>query len=206
MKYLKYIPAILLVPAIVLGANVGVSLDTSEIRMEENLKPGGVYVLSYLRVTNTGDELKDYEMSVIYGEEQKELAPDTEWVEFFPQKFELAPGETKNVRVEMTLPFNAKQGDYLAYLEARVLRDTGVGIAAATRLLFTVGEGTFLQAFASRTLSLIDYYKPWTHIVMWVVVASVPVAILKRNFEFKVNFKSAQKRKGTKAFEFIPRN
>jgi len=207
MKYLKYILIItILIPVFALSANVGVSIDTSEIRMDDVLKPGGVYVLSHLEVTNTGDEEKNYVMSLVYNEEQEELVPPVDWIEFFPQEFTLDPGEVKIVRVELSLPFNAEAGDYLSYLEARVLRESGVGIAAATRLLFSVGEGNFLQAFASRSLALVDYYKPWTHIVMWVVVASVPIAMVKRNFEFKINLKSAKKRAGGKSFELIPKN
>lgn len=203
MNYLKYILIAALIPVISFG-KTGVGLNTSDIKIEETIKPGGIYTLSSLQVKNTGDAETKYAMSVIHHEGQEQLMVPPEWVKFTPETFTLRGGESRFIEVELNIPFSAEAGDYRAYLESRVVRDKGIGVAAAAKLSFSVDEGTFAQALMSRMLTRLDYYKPWTYILLWVFVASVPLAIIKRKFEFKLNIKS-KKRRNEKIFELIPR-
>lgn len=47
-------------------ARVGVGIGTGEIRMAEDLKPGGFYELPILSIFNTGTEPGEYQVSIAY--------------------------------------------------------------------------------------------------------------------------------------------
>ena len=153
-------------------AKIGVGVGLGKIQIDEELSPGGIYKLPTLPVLNTGDEDGNYEVTVTYLSEQPELQPAVEWFKFSPQKFPLAAGQSQNVEVSLSLPVNVRPGNYFAFLEAHpVAKAEGVtiGVAAATKLNFTVKPAGVLGAAIERVRSLFENNAPVSYIVAGIV-------------------------------------
>lgn len=180
--------------ALVSYAQVGVGVSLSEISVDEPLTPGGIYRLPSVGVINTGKEPGDYEVEVSYSSEQKELKPPAEWVIFEPKSFHLEPGEAQQVAITLQIPVKAKPGDYFAYLEAHpVSKGKGVtiGVAAATKLHFTVKPSNVFVAIWAKVSTFFAITAPASYISLG-VLALIGVILLFRRF-FRVRFRLERK-------------
>ena len=156
-------------------AKIGVGVGLGKVQIDEELSPGGIYKLPTLPVLNTGDQDGDYEVTVTY------LQPPVEWFTFGPQKFPLSAGGSQNVEVSLTLPVDARPGDYFAFLEAHpVAKAEGVtiGVAAATKLNFTVKPAGVLGAAVERLRSLLENNAPASYIIIAVVGGVLALSLL----------------------------
>lgn len=93
----------------------------------------------------------------------------------------------------MRVPISVEPGEYFAYLEARpakVISDgsTGasVGIAAATKLYFSVDAANIWEAAYYRARSFWNMYTPWPAVAIGVLLAIVAVLILRRFISFHI--------------------
>ena len=172
------------------SASVGVGVNLGKIRIDEPLKPGGLYTFPVIGVINTGDEAGDYEFAVTYHQDQPELRPAQEWFNFSPDAFYLEAGESQNVTIQLALPVRMKPGDYFAYLEAHPVVISGpgttIGVAAATKTYFTVVPANLWQAMIHRVSTFFVLYAPWTYVVLTVVIGSVLLALFRRFFSFQI--------------------
>jgi hypothetical protein len=177
---------------------VGVGMGAGEIRVTEEIKPGGIYSLPDLRVFNTGDEMTTYGMNVAYHQDNPEQRPEKTWFTFEPPTFTIAPGESELVQVTMFVPVKTNPGDYFAFLESGPVAENGagtsVGVAVATKLYFTVVHANLWQAILFRTSSFFATYAPWSWILTGVVVLLGLSMIMRRYVSFNVSFRS--KREG----------
>jgi len=153
----------LIFPALIL-AGVGVGVNLGKIEIDEPLKPGGIYNLPSIGVINTGDEPGDYELAVTYHQDQPELRPAQEWFSFSPSSFPLEPGQSQSVAIKLSLPMKISPGDYFAYLEAHPIIKAGpgttIGVAAATKIYFTIVPANIWQAITYRISSFFTVYAP----------------------------------------------
>lgn len=177
-------------------AKIGVGVGLGKIQIDEKLSPGGVYKFPTLPVLNTGDESLDYEVEVTYLSDQPELQPPGEWFTFMPQRFPLLAGGSQNVEVSLTLPVDVRPGNYFAFLEAHpVAKGEGVtiGVAAATKLNFTVKPSGVLGAAIERVRSLLENNAPTSYIVIGVIGAalalSFAVAVGRKYLAVQIRFK-----------------
>lgn len=72
----------------------------------------------------------------------------------------------------MTIPLRARPDDYFAFIEAHpVIEATGttVGVAAATRLFFTVRPANLASAVTNRVRSFFETYSPEGYIGLGVL-------------------------------------
>ncbi len=191
-------------PAISL-AKIGVGVGLGKIQIDEQLSPGGIYKLPTLPVLNTGDEDGDYEVEVTYLSDQPEFQPPGEWFTFIPQSFSLDAGGSQLVDISLTLPVDARPGNYFAFLEAHPkTKGEGVtiGIAAATKLNFTVKPAGVLGAAIERLRSLLENNAPASYIIIAVVgavlVLSLLIAAGGKYLTVKIRFKgkSAKDKEG----------
>ncbi len=162
-------------------AKIGVGVGLGKIQIDEKLSPGGIYKFPTLPVLNTGDESLDYEVEVTYLSDQPELQPPGEWFTFTPRTFPLEPGKSQLVEVALTLPVDARPGSYFAFLEAHpVTKGEGVtiGIAAATKLNFTVKPSGVLGAAIERVRSLLEKNAPASYIIIIVIGAVLALSLL----------------------------
>ena len=176
--------ALLAVPAVA-AADVGVGVGTGKIEIQETIKTGGIYTLPAVTVFNTGTEKSAYKMLVTFNQTQPQLKPKAEWFSFSPAQFELEPNKSQVVTPTLHAPLRAQPGDYFAYLEARpaetVQQGTAtIGVAAATKLSFKMGQSNILFAIGYRLLSLYRQFEPWSQIVSVAVVLVIILSLLNR--------------------------
>ncbi|UZE92896.1 MAG: fimbria/pilus periplasmic chaperone [Candidatus Nealsonbacteria bacterium] len=187
-----FLIAVLIFPLIV-SAKAGVGIGTGTIKIDEPLKPGGIYEFPSLGVSNTGDEPADYEMEIAYHSQQPQQRPSKEWFSFSPSLFYLEPKQSQRVVVKLTLPMKTKPGDYFAYLEVHPVVKAGpgatVGIAVATKLYFSVIPANAWQAITYRISSFWTIYSPWTWIVSGIALVAIIIAFLRKNFAFQIGVK-----------------
>jgi len=176
-------------------ARVGVGVGIGKIEIAKPLKPGGVYDLTPLLVLNTGDESSDYEITVAYNSGQSELRPVSSWFSFDPQTFSLKPGGSQSVAVKLTLPVNAKPGNYFAYLQGQPKKKTTtasgatIGVAAATKLYFTVIPANIFQGMYYRFISLYSRFSPWDTVILVMLVVAALVILFKSYFNIQIGVK-----------------
>ncbi len=175
-------------------AKVGVGMGAGEIRVTEDIRPGGIYKLPSLRVFNTGDETATYGMNVAYHQDNPQFRPAITWFTFEPETFTLEPGQSEEIAIAMTVPVKALPGDYFAFLESRPVQTqtegTSVGVAVATKLYFTIVPANLWQAFLYRTTAFMHAYAPWTWIVLGVVLFAAVVYFFTRFFSLNISFRS----------------
>jgi len=147
----------------------GVGISTGEITVATRLAPGAGYALPRISVSNTGDVVTSYELTVTYVEGQRERRPAADWFDFDPRQFALDPGESRSVNIGLTVPRGSEPGDYFALLQAKTVPDlpgtTSVGVAAATKIAFSVGASGWLEAQWRSVNRWLDDAAPWTYVV-----------------------------------------
>lgn len=190
-KLLFFIALIVLVP-VAAQARLGVGVGLGKIQADEPLRAGGIYHLATIPVLNTGTESSYYSMSVQY-HEGVFPRPEKSWLVFSPDTFKLEPGEKRDIDVSLRIPINAQPGDYFSYLEASpntTITSTGgasVGVAAATKLYFTVTPGTWLHGLGYRALAIWRETTPWNIIVLCLIVVALIVRYVKKHFHFNIH-------------------
>jgi len=172
-------------------ADQGVGVNLGSINVDDRLRPGGDYGLPTLGVLNSGDEPGEYILSIGHDEKQTELEPPVGWFEFQPPRFHLDAGETRNVDIRLKLPSGADPGDYFAYIEARPVAksaDANVGIAAATRLSFTVEPSSWLDAQRRIFERWYNDNLPWTFVLPVLGLLSMALFYASKRLRFRLPF------------------
>ncbi len=174
-------------------SKIGVGMGAGEIRVTEDIKPGGIYSLPNLRIFNTGDETTTYGMNVAYHQDYQQIRPAKDWFTFEPPTFTLAPGESQEIRVMMTVPVKTEQGEYFAFLESGPVAThesgTSVGVAVASKLYFTVVPANLWQAITHRVEAFMATYAPWSWIVLNGVIGIVCVLMFARFFSLNISLR-----------------
>lgn len=174
-----------------LFAKVGVGMGAGEVRVTEDIKPGGIYTLPNLRVFNTGDETTTYGMNIAYHQDNPQLRPDKSWFTFNPKTFTVEPGESQEVQVTMFVPVKTNPGDYFAFVESGPLATgdagTSVGVAVATKLYFTVVHANMWQAITYRISAFFDTYAPWPAIALGIVIVGLLGLAFVRFFSLDIS-------------------
>jgi hypothetical protein len=186
---------LLCLPAIAL-ASIGVGVGTGKVNLDQPLKPGGIYDLPALPVLNTGDEPSDYKVTIEYHEGQETrsdmgLKPQAGWFDFTPETFRLEPGKVETVKITLTVPTKTTPGNYFAYLEAQpvVQKESGVasiGIAAASKLYFTVAPSNIFVGIYYRFISIYGRYHPWDTIILAVIAGGLLLFALSKKVKFQI--------------------
>lgn len=178
-------------------ADRGVGVSLSRIDVADVLRPGGSYSLPSLGVLNTGDEPGDYEVRIGYVEGQSQQRPDQGWLDFQPRRFFLQPGESRSVEIRIELPSGADPGDYFAFIEARPVSETSnvsIGVAAATRLSFTVDSSSWFAAQRLRISRFLRDTEPWSYVVEGLIVAGLLVYFVGRYSPVKPSLRFERRR------------
>jgi len=166
------------------------------IQVDEPLLPGSRYNLPSLQVLNTGSEASDYGMELVSIAEQEELQPPDDFIIFSPALFHLEPGASQVVSLSLDIPIRAKPGDYLAYVEAHPVATgagggTQIGVAAATKLYFTVKPANVFIGVINSIVSFFTRTSPVSYIVLGIIVLGLVIFFLRRRI--RVDIRIARK-------------
>ena len=170
-------------------ADKGVAIDLGAVDVTQRLSRGGIYQLPTMGVRNPGSEQTSYVMAVGFLENQPDSKPPTGWFSFSPAEFELGPGETQAVLVELSIPTGARPDTYRALLEARIgsgVEGVVVGAGAAAPVSFAVKPSNVLQAWQLSAQMWLDNHAPWPHLVPVAALVGFVVWLIVRKFEFTV--------------------
>lgn len=172
------------------SAGPGVGVNLGSISVDDLLSPGGGYELPAIGVINTGAEVANYALNVTHTADQLEQRPEAAWFSFDPAVFPLAPGQAETVNIRLSLPSNVPPGEYYAHLEARPIQsgDDSIGVAAATRISFTVEESSWLNAQRRQLNRWLDDYGPWTYAAPLAIAVLILTHRLGRGFRFRLPF------------------
>lgn len=174
-------------------ASVGVGVGTGRISIKEDIKAGSIYNLPPITVFNTGTENATYTMAVTLNEKQPELKPDPKWFTFSPQQFTLTPNQSQTVVPTFHPPLVTPPGAYFAYLEAHPDQTvqqgaTAVGVAAATKLSFTVKASNIFLSILYRLVALYKQFRPWSQVVVIAAGAGLVLFVLNKFLNLRVAF------------------
>ncbi len=174
-------------------AKVGVGMGAGEVRVTEDIKPGGIYSLPSLRVFNTGDETTTYGMNVAYHQDNPQLRPEKSWFTFTPATFTIEPGESQEVQIAMFVPVKTDPGEYFAFLESGPVAEggpgTSVGVAVATKLYFTVIHANLWEAVTYRISAFLTTYSPWSWIALGLGILFAASFVIRKYFSFNISFR-----------------
>ena len=174
----------LLLAASSASADRGVGISVGNISVTEALAQGGTYRLPDFAVINTGDESGMYQVSISPLGRQSQRRPDPDWFEFQPPRFYLEPGQTQDVSVRLLLPSGVDTGSYYTQIQAEPLTEGAgetIGVAAATRLTFTVEPSSWLSAQRLRISRFLRDIEPWSYVVEGLILAGA-IAYLARRY------------------------
>ncbi len=173
------------------SATIGVGVGSGKIVVQEAVLPGGIYNLPSVPVLNTGTQSSQYSMDIEYLQGQQQLQPPKSWFSLDPTTFSLDPEHSQVVKITLSVPVNAKPGDYFAYIEAHPIEVgvsgvTRINIAAAAKLYFVVAPANIFQGIYYRALAFLTQYAPWTYIALSLLGLAVLITIFRRFFSFNL--------------------
>lgn len=172
------------------AADPGVTLGIGKIVMNEPLRAGGHYPLPQVPVTNSGTVESAYQVVINTIEGQEEMKPDPAWFTIRPQSFRLRPQERQEVTVSLDLPWLLRPGAYFCLIQVGPVvevQGTGLGVAAAAKLYFTVEHGNILTATLYSVLDALQKRAPWSYLVLAAVVLVSGYPVLGRVFGIKLS-------------------
>jgi hypothetical protein len=167
-------------------ASVGVGVSPGIIRVDEPLLPGAHYTLPSIQVMNTGTEVDNYEVELVPMVGQQELHPPSEFLDISPTSFHLEPGSSQTVSLSLRIPIKAKPGDYLTYVQTHPSFEGGgmsVGVAAVTKLYFTVKPANMLVGVTNAIANFLSDTAPTSYIFLGVVAVVLLVFFLRRHIK-----------------------
>lgn len=173
-------------------ASIGVGVGTGKIVVDSVIKPGSIYLLPSIAVTNTGDEASDYTTAPAYHEGQKEKIPPKEWFIFEPKVYYLEPGQTQQVTIKLDIPVNAEPGEYFAYIDATPVKTSSkggasIGVAAASKLYFKIDPANILEAVYYRIISIWRELQPWSTRALYIAGIIIALIIFRKFFKVQLN-------------------
>ena len=178
-----------LVPGTV-WAQAGVGVNVGKIQVDESLAPGGIYQLPSVGVINTGHDASDYSVKITSLADQEELTPSEDWFSFSPSVFHLEPGESRPVAIQLDIPITARPGDYFTLVAASpVVTDAPgvvIGVAAATKLYFTVRPSNRFMASALWVYYRVNDTAPYSYLTAGLLVLLILGYFGKRHLRIQI--------------------
>ena len=91
----------------------------------------------------------------------------------------------------------AEPGDYFAFLQGFPIREiksgqASVGVAAASKLYFTVSPANIFLGIYYKTASLIQRTSPWGYIILGLLVLIILFAVLRRFISLNISFRKKE--------------
>ena len=128
-------------------ASIGVGVQGAPVRLRAIAQPGGSYALPPVYVINTGTQDESISMRVQRLSRGPGRPVPASWIQFSGNGMQLAASKSAKVPLELVVPAGAAPGKYLSDVvvvgsAAVTAGQTNLGVAAATKLEFSVGQGS----------------------------------------------------------------
>ena len=128
-------------------ASIGVGVQGAPVRLRAIAQPGGSYALPPVYVINTGTQDESISMRVQRLSHGPGRPVPASWIQFSGDGMQLAASKSAKVPLELVVPAGAAPGKYLSDVvvvgsAAVTAGQTNLGVAAATKLEFSVGQGS----------------------------------------------------------------
>lgn len=170
-------------------ATRGVAVDLGKIEISSALAPGGTYKLPTLGVRNPGTEAAWFTLGAGGTGADGTLPLSQEWFSFSPARFQLQPGESVPVAIDLHLPAGVEPGHYEGLLRAELVPETTgavVGAAAGARLSFEVKASGSVESHLRELLGLLAGVPGWFYGALVLSIAAVGLRVLSRRFSIRL--------------------
>lgn len=152
----RWLRAILTVPAAVgmliafpglAQASIGVGVQGAPVRLRTVARPGSSYALPPVYVVNTGTQDESISMRIQRLSHGPGRTVPPSWIHFTGNGMQLPARKSARIPLELVVPASAAPGKYLSDVvvvgsAAIAVGKTNLGVAAATKLEFSVGQGS----------------------------------------------------------------
>ena len=179
----------LILPAAVAEASIGIGIQAGPVRLAENAHPGGSYALPAVYVVNTGSADESVTIKIERISPGHGLTVPASWIHAGNTPVHLGQKQSTRVALQLDVPSNAKPGQYFSDVVAHgsgslSAGHANLGVAAATGLDFTVARG----AAAAPPFSLPSWL--WPALgglvviaagILWIASSGVRVRIERRH-------------------------
>jgi hypothetical protein len=128
-------------------ASIGVGVQGAPVRLGHVAKRGESYALTAVYVVNTGTQAESISLHVQRFTHRPGITVPPSWIHFSSNGVSLAAHDSARIPLQLVVPAGAEPGQYRS--DIVVVGSAGVtvgranlGVAAATGLEFTVGQGS----------------------------------------------------------------
>jgi hypothetical protein len=128
-------------------ASIGVGVQGTPVRLGHVAQPGESYTLAAVYVVNTGTQDESISLHVQRFSGGPDITVPPSWIHFSGDGMQLGARDSARVPLQLVVPAGAEPGKYRS--DVVVVGSAGVtagranlGVAAATGLEFTVGQGS----------------------------------------------------------------
>jgi hypothetical protein len=128
-------------------ASIGVGVQGAPVRLRTIARPGSSYALPPVYVVNTGTQDESISMRIQRLSHGPGRTVPPSWIQFTGDGMQLSAGKSARVPLELVVPAGAAPGKYLSDVvvvgsAAISVGKANLGVAAATKLEFSVGQGS----------------------------------------------------------------
>ncbi len=128
-------------------ASIGVGVQGAPVRLHTVARPGSSYALPPVYVVNTGTQDETISMRVQRLSHGPGRTVPSSWIRFTGNGMQLSARKSARVPLELVVPAGAAPGKYLSDVvvvgsAAISVGKTNLGVAAATKLEFSVGRAS----------------------------------------------------------------
>ena len=137
---------LLLLPAAVAEASIGIGIQAGPVRLTTNAHPGGSYTLPAVYVVNTGSEDESVTLKIQRISPGNGTTAPASWIHVTSTPVHLGQKQSTRIALQLEVPANAKPGQYFSDVVAHGSGSISAGhanlaVAAATGLDFTIAPG-----------------------------------------------------------------
>lgn len=137
---------LLILPAAVADASIGIGIQAGPVRLTGNAHPGGGYQLPAVYVVNTGSEDESVVLKIQRISPGHGLTIPSSWIHVSSSPVRLGHNQSARLPLQLNVPANAKPGRYFSDVIAHGSASlnagrANLGVAAATGLDFTIAPG-----------------------------------------------------------------
>lgn len=137
---------LLILPAAVAEASIGIGIQAGPVRLAANAHPGGSYALPAVYVVNTGSEDESVTIKIERISPGHGLTVPASWIHASSTPVHLGQKQSTRIALQLDVPSNAKPGEYFSDVIAHgsgslSAGHANLGVAAATGLDFTIAPG-----------------------------------------------------------------